>query len=201
MALPIMTKPYFVESPAQLSALASPGREDLLDAVGLLGPCKVSDLARFLGRSPHALYYHLRQLLRHDLLLESRRLDERNTPAAYYDVPGRPIIVRYDLSTKRGRRAVTNLGTLRLRSAIRGFVRACRVGNATTRGSLRNLWVAHWKGWLSDQDLARTNRIFQELVALFRRAGSAPRKGRRPHEISFAIAPILTAGNKSRTRT
>ena len=199
MALHTMTRPYIVDSPAQLAALASPGREDLLDAIGLLGPCKVSDVARFLRRSPHALYYHLRQLRRHGLVLESRRLDERNTPAAYYDVPGRPILVRYDLSTKRGRRAVTSLGTLRLRAAMRGFVRACRAGDATTHGSLRNLWVAHWKGWLSDQDLARTNRIFQELVGLFRRASSAPRKGRRPHEISFAIAPIIH-GDNSRVR-
>lgn len=193
-----MTRPYIVDSPAQLFALASPGREDLVNAIGLLGPCKVSDLARFLGRTPHALYYHLRQLRKHGLILESRRLDERNTPAAYYDLPGRPIIVRYDLSTKRGRRAVSNLGTLRFRSALRGFVRACRAGTARTRGPQRNLWVAHWKGWLSDQDVRGANRIFQELVALFRRASSAPRKGRRPHEISFGIAPIVTKDDSSR---
>ena len=59
-----MTRPYIVDSPAQLFALASPGREDLVNAIGLLGPCKVSDLARFLDRTPHALYYHLRQLRR-----------------------------------------------------------------------------------------------------------------------------------------
>lgn len=186
-----MTRPYIADSPAQLSALASPGREDIVNAIGLLGPCKVSDLARFLGRTPHALYYHLRQLRKHGLILESQRLDDRNTPAAYYDLPGKPIIVRYDLSTKRGRRAVANLGTLRFRSAMRGFLRACRAGNARTRGPLRNLWVAHWKGWLSDHEVARANKIFQELVDLFRRSSGAPRKGRRPHEITFAIAPIV----------
>jgi len=186
-----MTRPYVVTSLKQLLAIASPGREDIIDAVGLIGPCTVADLARVVGRTRHALYYHVRALRDCGLLVETHHSGEGKRRTARYDLPGRPLSVRYDLSTARARRAVIALGRTRLRSAARGFVRACRPDAATLEGPRRNLWVARWKGWLSDRELEEANRHLARLIELLRHDAGPARIRRRPHEFTFAIAPIV----------
>ncbi|MBA3346466.1 MAG: helix-turn-helix transcriptional regulator [Gemmatimonadales bacterium] len=186
-----MDRPYVVTSLNQLLAIASPGREDIVDAVGVIGPCTVPDLARFLGRSRQALYYHVRALRDCGLLLETHQAGEGKKLTARYDLPGRPLSVRYDLSTERARRAVIALGRARLRGAARGFVRACSPGIATLDGPRRNLWVARWKGWLSDRELEEANRHLSRLIDLLQHHAGPAKGGRRAHEITFAIAPIV----------
>jgi hypothetical protein len=180
------TTPFVVTSPKQLLVIASPGREEIMDAVGLLGPSTVAEIAQFLGRSRHGLYYHVRVLQECGLLLE----EPSTGGAARYDVPGRPLSVRFDIGTARTRQAVVALARSRLRSALRGFVRGCRPELAVADGAHRNLWVTHWKGWLSDDELAEVNVLFGRLVELFQHEGANGRAGRRAHEITFALAPI-----------
>lgn len=186
-----MIKPFVVTSRKQLLAIASPGREEIIDAVGLLGPCTVPDLARFIGRSRHSLYYHIRALRDCGLLLESHRSGERTKTTAVYDLPGRPLSVRFDLSTERSRRAVLALARARLRSGTRGFLRACHPDAAETHGPRRNLWATHWKGWLSDADLEEFNRHLARLIDLLRPAPGRKTAHRRPHEFTFALAPVI----------
>jgi hypothetical protein len=186
--------PYLVSTAKQLRVLASLGREEIIDAVGLLGPCTVSALGSFLGRSRHALYYHVRALLDVGLLIEAESGSGTSASgserAARYDLPGRPLVVRYDLGTPRTRRAVVALARSRLRSAARGFERGCDPALAVTDGPRRNLWVAHWKGWLSEAELEEANALLSRLVTLFRYEAADSRAGRRPHELTFAVAPI-----------
>lgn len=188
-----METPYIVTSTRQLLALASPGREDIIDALAVLGPSSVPEIARFLGRSRQALYYHVRALHGCGLLLERQVRENGTKPTAIYDLPGRPVIVRYDLSTPRTQKAVLALGRARLRSGARGFTRACRPEVAVTEGPRRNLWVAHWKGWLTAEDLEEANGLLVRLVEVFRRGADAPGGPRQPHELTFALAPVIAA--------
>lgn len=185
-----LDRPYVVKSTKQLLAIASPGREDIIDAVGLMGPCTVPDLARYLGRSRHALYYHVRALRDCRLLLETRLSGEGKKPTALYDLPGRPLSVQYDLSSERTRQAVIQLARSRLRSAARGFVRVCDPDIAVTEGPRRNLWVARWKGWMSDRELEEANEHLSRLIELLRHDGRDTRVRRAPYEFTFALAPI-----------
>jgi hypothetical protein len=180
---------YIIDSVEQLLALASPGRDDIVDAVGLIGPCSVPELARFLGRSHHGLYYHVKALRDCGILRERHIAKPRQRRTATYDLPGRPMSVRYSLETEQQRRAAMALAQTRLRSAIRGFREACRPGIAVTFGPRRNLWVARWKGWLSDAELAEANHYLHRILALFRHGG-VQKGGRRPHEFTFALAPV-----------
>ena len=186
-----MSQPYVVTSMKQLLMIASPGREDIIDAVGVIGPCTVTQLARFIGRSRHALYYHVRALRDSGLLLETHRSGAGKKRTGHYDLPGRPLSVRYDLSTERARRAVITLARTRLRSASRGFVRACRPDVATLTGPTRNLWVARWKGWMSDQELTEANSLLTRLVNLLHQGKSVSKTRRRCYELTFALAPIV----------
>jgi len=184
---------YVVKSTRQLLAISSPGREEIIDAVGLIGPCTVPELARFLGRSRHVLYYHVRALRACGLLLESRQSGDGKKSTSSYDVPGRPLSVHFDLGTKRTRRAVVALARSRLKSAMRGFLRACHPDVSITDGPRRNLWATHWKGHLSAKELAEFNRHLVHLVDMLRRG--TQQKGARgaAYEFTFALAPVVSA--------
>jgi len=186
-----MPQPYRVTSLKQLLVLASPGREDIIDAVGVIGPSTIPELAQFVGRSRNALYYPVRALRDCGLLLETHHSGEGRKTTARYDLPGRPLSVSYDLSTERARRAVIALGRTRLRSAARGFERACRSGASTTEGPRRNLWVARWKGWLSNAELEEANAHLSRLIDLLQHDSGGPIEQRRLHEFTFALAPIV----------
>ncbi|HEY1939634.1 MAG TPA: helix-turn-helix domain-containing protein [Candidatus Angelobacter sp.] len=187
---------YIIDSVEQLLALASPGRDDIVDAVGLIGPCSVPELARLLERPHHALYYHVKALRDCGILRERQISKPGKKRTATYDLPGRPMSIRYTLDTEKQRRAVIALAQTRLRSAVRGFTRACRPEIAITSGLQRNLWVARWKGWLSDADLKQANRYLIKILNLFRHGG-ARKQGRRPHEFTFALAPVQRLISKS----
>lgn len=180
---------YIIDSVEQLMALASPGRDDIVDAVGLIGPCSVPELAQFLGRAHHALYYHVKALRDCGILRERYVSKPGRKKTATYDLPGRPMSIRYKLDSEKQRRAVIALAQIRLRSAIRGVVRACRPEIAVTSGLRRNLWVARWKGWLSDAELEQANRYLYKMLDLFRHGGTR-KSGRRPYEFTFALAPV-----------
>jgi predicted transcriptional regulator len=186
-----MSRPYLVTSLVQLLAMISPGREDILDAVAAMGSCTVADLAAFIGRSPHGLYYHVRALRDCGLLLETHQSGEGKRATSRYDLPGRPLHVRYDLNTERSRRAVIALSRTRLRSASRGFARACRPDTGTVSGPRRNLWVARWKGWLSQQELKEANQLLWRLVKLLRPKPGGGGAERTCHEFTFVLAPIV----------
>lgn len=186
-----MTRPFVVKSLKQLLAVASPVREDITDALAVLGPSSVPELAKFIGRSRNALYYHVRALRDCGLLIETKHSGEGTRTTARYDLPGRPFSVRYDLSTARSRRAVIALARIRLRSAMRGFVRAARPEIAVTEGPQRNLWVTRWKGWLSEKELEAVNEHLWELIHLLQPERGERRDKRKPYELTFAFAPVI----------
>jgi DNA-binding transcriptional ArsR family regulator len=196
----MIDKPFIVTATAQLLALASPGREDIIDAVGALGRCGVTEMARFLGRSRNALYYHVRALRDVGVLIETEVQGTGGRRTAHYDLPGWPVIVRYDLTTPRTRRAVVALGRIRFRTGERGFVRACDPKIAVVEGMQRNLWVSHLKGWLSPAELKRANELFHELVDLFRHPADEGSSERKPYELTFGVAPMLMGKKKKKER-
>jgi DNA-binding transcriptional ArsR family regulator len=186
-----MKRPFLVSSPQQLEAIASPGREAVIDAVVLIGPCSVSELARQLGRSRHSLYYHVKALRDFGLLLETRRHIPGARETLFYDVPGRPVVVRFDLSTPQRRRAVTMLSRARLRTAAKGVTRACASNVTITDGPRRQLWTTHVKGWLSINELEEVNQLFLRLIELISHASAAQSAERKAFELTVALSPAM----------
>lgn len=185
-----MQRPYIITSPRQLQVIAAPGRDEMLDAVGVIGPCTVGDLALFLGRSRHSLYYHVRALKECGLLRFAGHSKRGGKNIPTYVTPGRPHIVRFDLSTPRARKAVLALAAARLRSAGRGFLRACREEIAVVEGPRRNLWATRWTGTLTPSALEKANRHFARLIDLFKsRRSGAPDEP--VFELTFILAPTV----------
>jgi len=182
---------YYVTSVKQLLVLAKPGREDIIDAIAVRGPSTVPEIAAFLGRTRNSLYYHVDVLAKAGLLVEETVRRQGIKSTARYDLPGRPMIVKYDLSTPRNRRAVIRLGLGRFHAGKRSFVRACNSELAVAEGPRRNLWISYWEGWLSDDELHEANRILNSLVDLYRRSSKSGGGGRKPYALTFGIAPVI----------
>lgn len=194
-----MKRPFVVTQPKQLQVIASLGRDEIVDAAGVIGPCTVTELARFLGRSRHALYYHVRALAQCGLLREARSTKRGGRALVRYEAPGRPLVVRFDFSTRRARQAVLKLAAARLRSASRGFVRACHGQGAVLEGPRRNLWATRWTGTLTPHALEEANRLFARLIELFGTRHSR-RAREQLFELTFVLAPMAPRGARSKER-
>ena len=184
-------KPYVARDPRQLLVIASPGRDEIIDAVSAIGPCTITELAHFLGRSRNGLYYHVRALRDCGIFLESHRTGGGQQRTARYDLPGRPISVYFDLATEKSRKAVVRLASSRMRSGVRGFKKAFRPGLAVVEGPRRNMWASRWTGWLSEAELERANRCFAQLTGLFRKTAGRSGAGRKYYELTFVLAPTF----------
>lgn len=178
-------RPVSIDRPAQLRALGSPVRQEILDVLESAGPCPVAELGRLLGRAPDSLYFHVRQLVRVGLVVEVGREKNGRHAFAVYDVVGRPL--RID---RRKARRAPEMGRIAggiLRLALRDHERGRKGRDAVVEGPSRNLWVARVQGWVRDEDLAAVNEHLERALELVREARPGP--GRRPVALALGLAP------------
>lgn len=174
-----------IDKPAQLRALASPLRQELLDLLEAAGPLSIAELGAQLGRAPDALYFHVRRLVRVGLVREHGRRRDGRHACALYDAIGRPLRIDRQKARRRELDAVVG-GILRL--AARDYRRASASGRAVAQGAARNHCGARVRGWLDGAELARVNALLEELSACLR--GGRPGAGREPVALAFVLAPV-----------
>lgn len=177
--------PFIISAPAQVRALASPARQEVVDALVAAGPCSIAELAAHTGRAPDSLYHHIRVLKKAGLILERDPRKSGRHVAAIYDLPGRPVLIRYASAQPRALNAVVASA---LRLGLRDFHRALGDGRAVTDGPARNLWGGRVKGWVGPDDLLEMNTLLRRLYELIHTG--APGPGRQPQSFSFAVAPV-----------
>jgi DNA-binding transcriptional ArsR family regulator len=187
--------PFYIHDVAKVRAIASPVRAAVVDALEVLGPATIGDVADRLGYPPDGLYYHFRVLERHALVI---RVDpEKGTGAARFDVPGRPVTLRYRLDDRQQRAATTKAVATMVRGAERGFRRAFAPGRATVAGPHRNLRAGRRTAWLTASEVRTLNRHIEAIHALF--GGGLPRRaGARLHEFTYVLAPMVENGRRAR---
>ena len=184
-------RPYRIEQLPQIRALASPVRQNLVDAVVAEGPCTIAELAERVGRPADALYHHVRRLVATGLLIQEDESVRRaaGRPAVRLTVPGRPMMIAYDQRAPRNVAASTDVVATMLRSARRGFARALAKPGARTWGPRRNLWGARAQGWLTAREIETANALLTKLLAVFPKGKRMKRKGTALHEFTFVLAP------------
>ena len=193
-----MSKSAFLIRKAQhIRSVASPVRAAALDALEVMGPATVAELAVALGYPADGLYYHLTALERFGLVIRAK--PDKRTGAARFDVPGRPMTLRYELVDRQHARATAEVVATMLRSASRGFRRAYAPGLATVEGPHRNLRAGRRTAWLTPDDLRALNYHIERIHRLFGR-GRPQRSGARLHEFTYVLAPSLPAGRRLRAR-
>src|SRR5689334_15988326 len=115
----------------QKRVLASPIRQELIDALSRTGPSSLTELGALLGRPADGLYYHLRLLRRVGLVAAAgsrvrngRREDLFRSGAAQYEL-------KYGDPSPRHARALNAIIASMMRLGIRDFRRALTSGTCT----------------------------------------------------------------------
>jgi DNA-binding transcriptional ArsR family regulator len=181
--LPVRT--HWIATPAQAAALVSPVRQEILDVLARIGTASIAEIAETLGRPADALYYHLKQLVRVRLVVQSVRSRGRRPEALYRTVA--PMLALHYGSPLTPR----IVGSM-LRLGARDFRRAFARGGVPVMGPRRELWALRTTGWLTPAGVAGVNRSMRALRDTVSRPG---RRGRL-----YAITILLTPLDRSRRR-
>ena len=185
-----------MRDPAQIRALRSPLRQEIVDVAQALAPCAVADLARELGRPADGLYYHVRALVAAGLLVSAgERGIGRQREALYATVaPEGGLRLLYDPADPENAAAVTAAVGSMLRLTARNFADAFRTDqDVCCEGPRRNLWAGRTTGWLAPGDLEEVNELLQRLRAVLER----PRAdGTRLHAVTYVVAPVVPVGRR-----
>ena len=186
-----MANGWRISKPEQLDALVSGVRQDIVDTLLTVESMTVRELARHLGMKPSALYYHLAELERVDLVDRTEREREDGRREACYSVADARLEIRYRPSDPENRRAVTRVVGSILRLAGRDFERGFDHPDVEVDGPGRNLWGARGKAWLDEEDVKRANELLRELSALFSRE---PAPGGTLCALSWVLTPVQDRG-------
>ena len=189
-----------IASAAQLRALGSATRQEIVDVLGGAGASSVAQLAELMGRRPDALYFHLRLLERVGLVVACP--EEQGDTGVRYRLPASGVTLDYAGSSRRELARVVRLA---LKLSQREFERECLSGADPGTGASRRFWGGRVVGWVDDAGLARVNELLAELHCTLR--AGRPGGDRRPVSLGFLLAPsgrgerIRTSTRRSRTRT
>src|SRR5437870_2803925 len=132
----------------QMSALASPVRQELLDVLARLGEASLAELATALGRPADGLYYHVRALERVGLVRDagSRVVAGRRERLVRALAP--EYALRYGSRPPARASAVNTIVSSMLRLGIRDFRRGFGAKENRVGGRVRDVWALRTTGWL-----------------------------------------------------
>ena len=173
-------------------------RQEVIDAIAVLGASTIAEVADHLGRAADSLYFHVRKLEKVGLLQEVEKRREGKYEVAVYGLPGKIMRVKYGggVVAKSVQRVVA--GAVRL--GIRDFNRAMVTPETEFSGPARNVWGGRMKGWVSKEDVVEINRLIEELAAIFHR--STQEDGKSLQSLAWVSAPVGVKGRaKKRTET
>jgi len=182
-------KPYLIKQLDQIRALIAPARQEIIDALEVVGPATVAAIGAVLGRAPDSLYHHIRLLLKVGLIeVVETRVQER-TREAVYDLSGPSMAIVYDLKDRRVRDSLEALSRSMTRIAHRDFARAIAGDDAIVDGPRRNLRSARIVGSLDDRQLEELNRLYARIAEIMSGHAHAGDQ-RRLHAVTFLVAPL-----------
>jgi DNA-binding transcriptional ArsR family regulator len=183
-----MARTYRVTRLAQIAALASPVRLEILEALTTRPTFSVARIAEQIGRRADGLYYHLKELVRVGLVLPVGRSPGRRRSEALYRAVARRVAVAYEPGSPGNVVRVNEMAAALLRLGARDFRRGFRIGNVVVAGPRRELWVGRATGRLSAAGLARVNRLLARASSTFD-SPKAP-SDRHLYAVTFLLVPI-----------
>ncbi len=168
----------------QLRALASPLRQEIVDALESAGPCSIAELGEHLSRAPDALYFHVKHLVRAGLVKECERKKVGRHAFGIYDITLRPL--RIDRAKAKAKDMSRVAGGI-LRLALRDYERGLSHAGSNFEGPSRNHWVARAQGWLDAKKLTELNEHLESVLRLLR--GNSPGPGKSAIAVAFSMTP------------
>ena len=175
---------YIIRDKRQMSALAAPTRQEIVDVMPRLGTVSVAELASALGRPADSLYYHLRVLTRVGLVLSDGTRIVSGRPEALFRAVAPEMSLAYQFGKPGNANEVNAIIASMLRLGTRDFKQSFRKGEASVSGPQRELWALRKTAWFTRDRIAEANRCIHRLIGL---TSTSRRKGRL-----YAITVLLT---------
>jgi len=188
---------YYIRKPAQLEALESSIRLEILDVVAADGACSVADLALELGRTPESLYFHVKKLLAVGLLGEDGQREFERGAETLFSAPSRWMALGTKPLTKPRRQALVRISRACARVAQRDLEQNMLGPDWIEVGPERN---AHWsktRGWLTPEELVELNGLIGQVEELM--TESRRRPGTCPFAVNLSLAQAKV-GQSPRTK-
>ncbi len=193
---------YTATTPAQVRALASPIRLEILTFATAVGPCSLPELARACGRPADSLYRHARLLLKHNMLVAIKapatdrklRAGRGRRAELVVDAAAEFYRVGFDPLTGRGAPAFRRLSATAFKAAS-GVLRD-NEGNPelVLAGPDRNFGVRSITSWLTPEQLRVVVEALDTAKNQFER-GIGPASERPAdavlHHFTYVLAPVV----------
>jgi len=129
---------YWIMERAQLAALSSPRRLDIVDALAAAGPLPVRALAAQIGAKPSALYHHLARLLEVGLVVEAGAQTINRKRETLYATPAPRMRLLRALAEGRHRKEMDEIVAAQTRQMERDFRAAGTHAARAAEGDQRN---------------------------------------------------------------
>lgn len=179
----------------QIAAVTAPVRQEILTALGEIGPASVGRLAEQLGRTPNSLYYHVGLLTKAGVLAEEGGRGSGSRREAVYRVTHKRIVVGPAAGSRKGVEAAQKVIGAILRQTGREVVDALRSSDVRRDGADRELFGIRGKGRLTRAEVREVNRLVTRIEEILRDACTPGRNGRM-----LAFTAVLTPC-RDRTRS
>lgn len=186
-----ISPPYLVERLDQLEALGSPARRELIEAVQLLGECSIAEVAEILGKPADSLYYHVRKLLQVGLLKQVGVRRGSRREEAIYDLPGRPLRVRYDARDPNQAELLVAAAAADLRLTERNVRAAVEDGGVVPDGPDRNMVCNRHRRPLTTVQLEAINDHLRAIDSIMNEPADAEAAAEgRVFALTVALTPV-----------
>ncbi len=192
-------KTMAVTSPKAWVTMTAPVRLEMLEALRLLGPCAIADIATMLDRPADALYRHMEKLVRLGAVreLEQRKVGRRLERT--YDVVAEHLHPGFrDGGSKAANQAYDHTVKVICKIAGRASRDAAQSGQLKFSAEARTLAALVHHGWLTPSEFARARELLMELQALL--GAGRRRPDARLYVIASMLLPVVRKRGARRAR-
>ncbi len=170
--------------------LAAPARTEIAEALRLLGPCSVAEIATVIDRPADTLYRHIEALRKAGFVREAGLRKVGRNAEQTFDVVAEDFVI--DFTGQAGRaenQAIARTANSFLKAMSRAVRDTAQVGGLDPRAETRNISINYELSWLTPEK-------FQEVRDLIRRLKALMDDGKRRREgrlyMTLAIACPVT---------
>ncbi len=181
---------YIIDSLQQIKAICSPIRQEILDAVIAKGTCSITDIAVELGRPADGLYYHIRALIKENLLVDAGENKDNHRQETLYSLPHETSLlkVNYNHTDAEKIQAINKMVKSMLKITQQDFDHGLKSDQAVFEGELRNLWAGRVKSRLNQDQIKTANKLLNELMNVFKQ--STDQSSEKLYSLQWVLAPV-----------
>ena len=173
-----------------LGALASPARQEILEALATAQCASSAELGERLGRTAGSVHYHLRQLEEVGLVEVAELRPSGRRPEIVWRACTEQITLSPEADEPRARGMAARAAQAFLRQTTRDLDHALREGDdLELEGPGRKVLGLRGVARLTDSELATLNRRLDSILELITRARGQARKKGHLVSLTAVLAP------------